>query len=190
MTTETITCVVCGDSGASLMLFELCGGCGEMYHFNQTSGPGKDCGAAWIEDEETGMLYFCNTCMDTARAEDQRKIEDITAAAARGAATPDMLLQLIEAMQKTGQAAPSAADGFPGMMPGMPGAPGGMGMPPGMGGPGGVPMPAGPVSAADLSRMFGQPLPGRDAPTEASTDAPPLVTPRRRQAERRYRRIK
>ncbi|MFA7297220.1 MAG: PHD finger domain-containing protein [Dehalococcoidia bacterium] len=181
MTTETLTCVVCGESGASLMLFELCGGCGEMYHFNQTSGPGTDCGAAWIEDEETGMLYFCNTCMDTARAEDQRKIEDITAAAARGAATPDMLLQLIEAMQKTGQAAPSATDGFPGMMPGMPGAPGGVAMPPG------------PISAADLSRMFGQPLPGASAPDEpsaAAADAPPLVTPRRRQAERRYRRIK
>jgi hypothetical protein len=51
-------------------------------------------------------------------------------------------------------------------------------------------MPAGPVSAADLSRMFGQPLPGRAEASEASADAPPLVTPRRRQAERRYRRIK
>lgn len=188
MTTETLICVVCGESGASLMQFELCGGCGELYHFNQTSGPGKDCGAAWIEDEETGMLYFCDTCMDTARAEDQQRIADITAAAARGTATPDMLLQLIDAMQKTGQAAPTATDGFPGMMPGMPGAP------VGMSGPGGIPLPSGPVSAVDLSRMFGQPLPSAPSPapasTEASAEAPPLVTPRRRQAERRYRRIK
>ena len=129
MTSETLICVVCGESSPSALLFEVCGGCGDLYHFNQTSGPGKDCGAAWIEDEETGMLYFCNTCMDTARADDQRKIEEITAAAARGTATPEMLLQLIEAMQKTGQAAPPAADTFPGMMPGMPGAPAGMGGP-------------------------------------------------------------
>ena len=83
MTSETLICVVCGESSPSALLFEVCGGCGDLYHFNQTSGPGKDCGAAWIEDEETGMLYFCNTCMDTARADDQRKIEEITAAAAR-----------------------------------------------------------------------------------------------------------
>ena len=194
-TNESWVCVVCGDTEDGAILFEVCGGCGETYHYNQTSGPGKDCGAAWIEDEETGMIFFCNTCMDAAREEDQRTIADITAAAAAGTVTPDMLVQLMATLQKTGVLNDQPIAGFPGFSG--PGAP--TGMPPMPGMPAGMGVPGGPISAADLSRMFGQPLPtGRaadgdeDAPAvpAAASDAPPLVTPRRTQAERRYRRIK
>lgn len=196
-TNESWVCVVCGDTEDGAILFEICGGCGETYHYNQTSGPGKDCGAAWIEDEEIGMIFFCNTCMDTARAQDQRTIADITAAAAAGSVTPDMLAQLMEALQKTGVVNDQPLATFPGLSG--PGAP--LGMPGGM--PNGMGMPSGPISAADLSRMFGQPLPTAadqddegapasraEAASAQSSDAPPLVTPRRTQAERRYRRIK
>jgi hypothetical protein len=181
------TCIVCGEMESSAMLAELCGGCGEFYHYNQTSGPGKDCGAAWMDDEDSGMVFFCNTCMNTARAEDEQRIEEITRAAATGMVTPDMLAQLLEALQKTGGGQPaSPLAGFPGMAPGMPGMPTG-GLPGGMGFPG-------PISGADLGRMFGQPLPADDDEDDEATaapadGAPPLLPSRRPRAERRYRRI-
>lgn len=212
---DTWTCVVCDEQDTGVARYEYCNGCGGTYHFNQTMGAGKDCGAAWMEDEEEGMMYFCNTCMDTARAEDQQRVEDFTKAAASGQLTPDMLVEMMQTMQKMGTQA--AAAGMAAMAPQMPqggGMPAGFGgIPaayanfPGFTGPGaptgGTPNPfAGPVSAADLSHMFGaaMPTPAAEddkpepeapsprASSESNSSAPPLL-PRRQRAERRFRRV-
>lgn len=211
MTNDTVsnswTCVVCGEQDSGVALYEFCNGCGSTYHFNQTMHAGKDCGAAWMEDEEEGMMYFCNNCMDSARAEDQQRVEDFTKAAASGQLTPDMLVEMMQTMQKMGTQA--AAAGMAAMAPQMPtpGALPGFENFPGFTGPGApttgnVNPFSGPVSAADLSRMFGaaMPTPANDdddseseapsprAASESNSSAPPLM-PRRARVERRFRRV-
>ncbi|RLT26682.1 MAG: hypothetical protein DWI48_05630 [Chloroflexi bacterium] len=214
MTSDTWTCVVCGEQDTGVARYEFCNGCGGTYHFNQTMHTGKDCGAAWMEDEEEGMMYFCNGCMDSARAEDQQRVEDFSKAAASGQLTPDMLVEMMQTMQKMGTQA--AAAGLAAMAPQMPqagGMPTGFGLPDayanfpdltGLGAPttGNANPFSGPVSAADLSRMFGAAMPAptndesEDAPeasspparSESNSSAPPLL-PRRPRTERRFRRV-
>ena len=184
--TETFVCTVCGETEEREELFEYCNGCGELYHFNRTSGPGKDCGDAWIEDEEVGLQFFCNTCMERQKTEDQVQMAELARAAAAGALTPELVARAMQAMGS--QAAGNAS--FAGNFPGLPQS----GVPfPGVPAPGvGVPIPE-PISAADLMGKFEMSLPSEEAPSpgraeKAPADAPPALRSQRKPA-RRFRRI-
>jgi hypothetical protein len=179
MTAETFTCIVCGESDERESLFEYCNGCGELYHFNRTNGPGKDCGDAWIEDEEVGLQFFCNTCMERQKAEDQEQMAELARAAASGTLTPELVAQAMQALSNQAGASTPFLSGFPGLAKPQAPAPG-TGVPP---------MPE-PISGAELRDKLGMAVPGdADAPTKAPTrEAPPLRRSPRKTA-RRYRRI-
>ncbi|RLT44455.1 MAG: hypothetical protein DWI58_00060 [Chloroflexi bacterium] len=64
-------CWVCNIEETQRILLEICSGCGNLYHLNPyNSVPGRDCGDAWIDDDEMVLQVFCKTCMDEARSAD------------------------------------------------------------------------------------------------------------------------
>ena len=180
MTIETYTCSVCGESEERESFFEYCNGCGELYHFNRTSGPGKDCGDAWIEDEEVGLQFFCNNCMERQKAEDQEQLAELARAAANGTLTPELMVQAMQAMANQSGSNTPFLGGFPGpIQQSMPTA--------------GAALPmAEPISGSELMGKLG--ISNRASLDEApakqvtASDAPPLRRSPRKTA-RRYRRI-
>ncbi len=205
--TETFTCIVCQENDTQESLFEYCNGCSERYHYNHTNTAGKDCGDAWIDDEEEGMNFFCRNCMDQARADDQTRMRDFAAAAMQGTVSAEQMAEMLRAF-----ATGSGGAQFGSTMPPMPATPA-PAMPanpllhniPGVAA-AGMPDTSGPISAADLFARFGMAPPpgvqfGSSDDAEASRpatepretrdagDAPPLLSEQRRASPRRYRRI-
>lgn len=206
--TDVFVCIVCGDREVIEDLFATCDGCGELYHYNPRMTPGKDCGDAWIEDEEIGIQFYCNSCMNAAKREDQDRIEQLKELVNSGGATPDTVAALMQSLGGAFAAPATAPDapggpyaGFPGLAPGMPGAPaaplgGGFPPMPGLGGlpsvagmPDGVPAPV-VLDPRDMPRAAAEAA-ARDAGEAPHSSEPPRLQPRRGRggAPRRYRRI-
>ena len=195
---EVYVCIVCAVGETRQDLLSTCDGCGDLYHFNPRMTPGKDCGDAWIEDEEVGIQFYCHNCMDAAKQEDRDRIERLKELVNSGSATPDAVAALMQSLGGA-FAAPSPAPealggayaGFPGLAPGMPGTPGspvGGGFPslPGLAGrPTVAGMPDGALAPVVLDPRD-MPLVAREVAAE-----PPPLLPRRARggAARRYRRI-
>jgi hypothetical protein len=176
MTAETFTCTVCGESEALESFFEYCNGCGELFHFNRTNGPGKDCGDAWIEEEEVGLQFFCNNCMERQKAEDQQQMAELARAAASGTLTPELVAQAMQALSNQAGANTPFLSGFPGLSQSSPAPTTGV-----------PPMPE-PISGAELMGKLGMNRASSDEPPTKQADAPPLRRSPRKTA-RRYRRI-
>ena len=69
-------CIVCAEESDEAVM-AVCFRCGDWYHLNPFQNrPGKDCGIAAIGDEETGIDYYCQLCLEEMRiemAEEQRR---------------------------------------------------------------------------------------------------------------------
>jgi hypothetical protein len=156
-----------------------------LYHFNRTNQPGKDCGDAWIEDEEVGLQFFCNTCMERQKSEDQEQMAQLARAAATGSLTPELVAQAMQAMANQSGANTPFLSGFPGLT--QPG-PSSSSIP-------GAGAFSEPISGAELMSKLGITPPAGNAPDAESSSAapgsrdtpPPLRT--QRKPPRRYRRI-
>lgn len=189
---EPYVCIVCDEPETNLDLFATCDGCGNLYHYNPRMTPGKDCGEAWIEDEEVGIQFYCRTCTETARQEDQDRLQQLKDLVNSGGATPDTVAALMQSLGGAFAAPPSAADsspyaGFPGLQPGMPGAPA---MPPGVPGmPAFAGMPAGTPAPIVLDPRDMPSPAAAEMPAPRGSEPPPLLPRRARGTPRRYRRI-
>ena len=90
MNIRIAVCIVCTEESDEAMM-AVCFRCGEWYHLNPfQTRPGRDCGIATLGDEETGIDYYCNSCIDDMRiemAEEQRR-QNIADRAAVAPATP------------------------------------------------------------------------------------------------------
>jgi hypothetical protein len=205
---DVYVCIVCAVSETQEDLLATCDGCGNLYHYNPRMTPGKDCGDAWIEDEEIGIQFYCNNCMNSAKREDQDRIEQLKELVNSGGATPDTVAALMQSLGgafATPAPGPDAASGayagFPGFAPGMPGAPasppgGGVPSMPGMAGlpavagmPDGVPAPL-VLDPRDMPRSAAEAAASASSEPSRASDPPPLLPRRARgAAPRRYRRI-
>jgi DNA-directed RNA polymerase subunit RPC12/RpoP len=59
-----LTCSVCG-AAVEEKSSAVCNACGERFHFNQRNdGPGKDCGAVWINDQYLALEFACRRCLE------------------------------------------------------------------------------------------------------------------------------
>lgn len=190
-TDTAMTCVVCGESETDEALLEYCWGCNGRFHYNPTRGPGKDCGQAWIDDEEEGVQTFCNTCMERQRAEDQGQMQEIVRAAATGNVTPEMLAQIAQMLggnaapsvppQASPFGAPFAASQFPGFSSQPMPAPAGVTFP-------------GMERLADATIVIPPAAPAEDDAAPSEAGEPPRLAPSRNnrrsaQTQRRFRRI-
>ena len=83
-TARTSSCIVCAEESEQGVM-AVCFRCGEWYHLNPYQNrPGKDCGIAAISDEESGIDYYCNNCIEEMRMEfaDEQRRQNIAAKAA------------------------------------------------------------------------------------------------------------
>lgn len=92
MPVRVAVCIVCTVESEETVM-AVCFRCGEWYHLNPyETRPGLDCGIAALGNEETGIDYYCHSCIDEIRAaaaEEQRQ-QNIAArpTAAPAAAVP------------------------------------------------------------------------------------------------------
>ena len=69
MNMRVAICIVCTEESDEGVM-AVCLRCGEWYHLNPyATRPGRDCGIATLGDEETGIDYVCNTCIEEVRIE-------------------------------------------------------------------------------------------------------------------------
>ena len=69
MPTRVVACIVCTVESEEAVM-AVCFRCGDWYHLNPyATRPGLDCGIAALGNEETGIDYYCFTCIAEIRSE-------------------------------------------------------------------------------------------------------------------------